>query len=235
MGQASPTPRFTHHVPLVDRVLATNERRHVEVPADIVTLYDEMVDGQRDNVVRAVEIVAAHVGDGPVLVHCTAGKDRTGIVVALVQAAIGVPLDAIVEDYVRSDSPTRLRRIEMLANPLPDDPDVAAAPELIWTAPGEAMELFATGSDRTVRLAGSVAHRARGLTWRRRRPAAAPARGLTSPSLRPPGAAGSLRDGGAIADDALGDRRGLDDEPLPSQAEEHLILRQPRARRVLDQ
>ena len=137
---------LTHHVPLVDRVLATNKRRHVEVPADIVTLYDEMVDGQRDNVVRAVEIVAAHVGDGPVLVHCTAGKDRTGIVVALVQAAIGVPLDAIVEDYVRSDSPTRLRRIEMLANPLPDDPDVAAAPELIWTAPGEAMELFATGA-----------------------------------------------------------------------------------------
>ncbi len=38
------------------------------------------------------------------LVHCTAGKDRTGIVVALVQAAIGVPLESIVEDYARSDA-----------------------------------------------------------------------------------------------------------------------------------
>ena len=120
-----------------------------------------MVDAQRGNVVRAVEIIAEHVGDGPVLVHCTAGKDRTGIVVALVQAAIGVPLDSIVEDYARSDAPTRLRRTEMIANPLPDDPDVAAAPELIWTAPGEAMELFATRADRAVRLAGGVARRAR--------------------------------------------------------------------------
>ena len=144
---------LTHHVPLVDKVLASNERRRVDTPTDIVTLYEEMVAGQRGNVVRAVEIIAAHIGDGPVLVHCMAGKDRTGIVVALVQAAIGVPLDSIVEDYVRSDAPTRLRRLEMVANPLPDDPDVAAAPELIWTAPGEAMELFAT---RAIERFGSL-------------------------------------------------------------------------------
>ena len=92
---------LTHHVPVVDRVLATNEptpgrgaRRHRR---RCTTRWSTV---QRDNVVRAVEIVAAHVGDGPVLVHCTAGKDRTGIVVALIQAAIGVPLDSIVEDYV---------------------------------------------------------------------------------------------------------------------------------------
>ena len=78
-----------------------------------------MVAGQRGNVVRAVEIIAAHVSDGPVLVHCMAGKDRTGIVVALVQAAIGVPLDSIVEDYARSDAPTRLRRLGDDRQPAP--------------------------------------------------------------------------------------------------------------------
>lgn len=135
---------ITHHVPVVDRVIATDEPRRVDEPADIARLYEEMVDLRRTNVVRAVELVARHIADGPVLVHCTAGKDRTGIVVALVQAAIGVPLDSVVEDYARSDVPTRLRRDLMVSHPLPGDPAVAASPELIWTAPGVAMELFAT-------------------------------------------------------------------------------------------
>ena len=81
-----------------------------------------MVEQRRANLVRAVEIVASNVADGPVLVHCMAGKDRTGIVIALVQAAIGVPLDSIVDDYALSDVPTRLRREEMVARPLPEIP-----------------------------------------------------------------------------------------------------------------
>ena len=132
----------THHVPIVDRVLATDEPRRVDSPADIATMYEEMVGAQQANVVIAVELLARHVADGPVLVHCTAGKDRTGIVVAFVHAAIGVPIDSIVEDYARSDAPTRRRRVAMLADPLPGDPDVAGAPEVLWTAPAEAMETF---------------------------------------------------------------------------------------------
>lgn len=41
-------------------------------------------------------------GDTPVLVHCTAGKDRTGFVVAMLLHALGVPEDAIMADYLRS-------------------------------------------------------------------------------------------------------------------------------------
>jgi len=37
---------------------------------------------------------------GSALVHCAAGKDRTGVVVALALSAVGVPRDAIVADYV---------------------------------------------------------------------------------------------------------------------------------------
>jgi protein tyrosine/serine phosphatase len=152
-GPGFADPTRTHHVPVVDRVIATAEPRRVESPADMARLYDEMVEFQHANVVRAVEIVAAHVGEGPVLVHCLAGKDRTGIVVALIQAAIGVPLDSIVHDYARSDVPTRRRRSEMLAHPVAGDPDVVAAPDAIWTAPAEAMEIFAT---RAVERFGSL-------------------------------------------------------------------------------
>jgi hypothetical protein len=39
---------------------------------------------------------------GPALVHCAAGKDRTGVLVALVLDAVGVERDAVVADYALS-------------------------------------------------------------------------------------------------------------------------------------
>ncbi|KAK7911009.1 hypothetical protein PG985_013490 [Apiospora marii] len=36
----------------------------------------------------------------PILVHCTQGKDRTGLIVALVLMALGVPLEAVSHDYL---------------------------------------------------------------------------------------------------------------------------------------
>jgi hypothetical protein len=38
----------------------------------------------------------------PILFHCTAGKDRTGIIAALILALVGVPDYAIVQDYTLS-------------------------------------------------------------------------------------------------------------------------------------
>ena len=42
-------------------------------------------------------------GSLPALVHCTAGKDRTGFASAVVLKALGVPHDTIVEDYLLSN------------------------------------------------------------------------------------------------------------------------------------
>ena len=47
--------------------------------------------------------------DGAVIVHCSAGKDRTGIAAALVLAALGVPRETIVEDYVLTNESVDLR------------------------------------------------------------------------------------------------------------------------------
>jgi protein tyrosine/serine phosphatase len=63
--------------------------------------YCVMVDGFRRRFAAAVAAIA-NAPEGGVLVHCHAGKDRTGIVVALVLSLIGVPKETIVEDYAVS-------------------------------------------------------------------------------------------------------------------------------------
>jgi hypothetical protein len=40
----------------------------------------------------------------PIGLYCTAGKDRTGLIILLVLAALGVEPEAIAEDYVLSDT-----------------------------------------------------------------------------------------------------------------------------------
>ncbi len=54
-----------------------------------------------ENVVEAVRLLA-RPGAGPTLVHCAAGKDRTGVLVALVLDAVGVAREAVVADYALS-------------------------------------------------------------------------------------------------------------------------------------
>ena len=45
----------------------------------------------------------AGVGNVPAVFHCTAGKDRTGMVAALVLSLVGVDDEVIVEDYTLTD------------------------------------------------------------------------------------------------------------------------------------
>ncbi|MEY4055734.1 MAG: hypothetical protein RL519_1069 [Pseudomonadota bacterium] len=46
--------------------------------------------------------------EGPSLVHCVAGKDRTGWAVAMAQKALGVSRDAIIADYMLTNDASRL-------------------------------------------------------------------------------------------------------------------------------
>lgn len=61
------------------------------------SIYLRYLERRPDSVVEAVRAVAET--DGAVLVHCAAGKDRTGTVVALALDAAGVDPERIVADY----------------------------------------------------------------------------------------------------------------------------------------
>jgi protein-tyrosine phosphatase len=66
----------------------------------IVRAYLSYLRRRPDSVTGAVETIAR--ADGAVLVHCAAGKDRTGVVVALALDAVGVDREVIVGDYAAS-------------------------------------------------------------------------------------------------------------------------------------
>jgi len=46
--------------------------------------------------------------DGPVLIHCTAGKDRTGVLVALTHHLLGVHRDDTLADYLMTNTAVNL-------------------------------------------------------------------------------------------------------------------------------
>ncbi|TQV89596.1 tyrosine-protein phosphatase [Aliikangiella coralliicola] len=48
----------------------------------------------------------------PLLIHCTAGKDRTGVIVALILLAIGINRKTIIEEYCLNDGVNSSKNIE---------------------------------------------------------------------------------------------------------------------------
>jgi protein-tyrosine phosphatase len=63
--------------------------------------YARLLEHNADHYVRALEVVC-EPDNHPALFHCAAGLDRTGILAALVLAALGVDESAIVSDYAAS-------------------------------------------------------------------------------------------------------------------------------------
>ncbi|WP_278236288.1 tyrosine-protein phosphatase [Isoptericola sp. AK164] len=110
-------------------------------PFDLGRLYLEMLDGAGGRHLAA-GVAALATSDAPVLVHCTAGKDRTGVFVAAVLALLGVERSAIVADYVRTGP--NMPRVLARARHTSRAPDrrshvVAALPPELLTAPAHAI------------------------------------------------------------------------------------------------
>jgi protein tyrosine/serine phosphatase len=78
---------------------------------------------------------ASHV---PVVFHCAAGKDRTGVLAALTLSLLGVPDDTVADDYARSGEAERqFWAWRARVDPALDPPVLADEP-----APRKAMLLF---------------------------------------------------------------------------------------------
>lgn len=64
-------------------------------------LYNEALDLDRQRFAEAVGVLGN--ADGCVLFHCVGGKDRTGVLAALLLRLVGVSMEAIEADYIRTE------------------------------------------------------------------------------------------------------------------------------------
>lgn len=132
---------------VVDLPLMDGGARNAASPASLGALYRGMLEGHSAGILVEVVRVLA-LADGPVLVHCTAGKDRTGVVVALALRLLGVSRTAVVADYRLTDAamPRVFARIPVtVANGLAGA-STAIAPEF-GRAPAHAIGEFLDALD----------------------------------------------------------------------------------------
>lgn len=97
----------------------------------------------------AKAITAIALEPAPVLVHCTAGKDRTGATVALALSLVGVPREDIVADYALSHETMPLvqgRMRKRLGLPVESDEPPNDIPQDLYGARAEAMEFLLTSA-----------------------------------------------------------------------------------------
>jgi protein-tyrosine phosphatase len=77
-----------------------------QADTDSVAMFDFMVDINRDFAEAQTATYSRmfkeilDVGDARLLVHCAAGKDRTGFAAAMILLALGVPRQVVMRDYM---------------------------------------------------------------------------------------------------------------------------------------
>lgn len=104
---------------------------------DLSAMYRHLIDESASRLVDAVRIIAA--GE-PTLVHCTVGKDRTGVTVALALSAVGADRDAVIADYALTASQLPVERSRAIVQYLRANlPDATNAVQLATESPAPVM------------------------------------------------------------------------------------------------
>ena len=133
-----------HHLPMVD-VLPDAEELPSWIDPNVVAIqYRDMFDQGRATITAALTILSDRRAY-PAVFHCSAGKDRTGILAAIVLSLLGVPDETIVADYALSANSMQ-RLIDYYTRSYPDAGErlTRLAPAMVAAHP-EAMGAFLAG------------------------------------------------------------------------------------------
>jgi protein-tyrosine phosphatase len=107
-------------------------------------------------------------GDGVLLINCTAGKDRTGIVVALLLLALGVDEETVVADYALTEEVAAPFFARARAAAVARGSDPAAMGELFSSPPSAMRETVDCLNSRHGGIGGFLAKIGVDATERRR-------------------------------------------------------------------
>lgn len=87
---------------VAEALLLKRERDRARYPDDAMCgHYLGYLEDRPEAVAGAIRAIAD--APGAALVHCAAGKDRTGVVIALALTAVGVPAEEVTADYAATD------------------------------------------------------------------------------------------------------------------------------------
>jgi len=141
-----------HHLPVFDEAAPAAQ---LDLSVGLAPVYDHMVDERGANLAAAIRVIAGAADDEAVLVHCTAGKDRTGLVIAFALSAAGVDRDEVVADYAQTADNLRGEWAgRMLAQYRSGD--AVLAPEVVELVTASPAPVLAALLDRIDREHGSV-------------------------------------------------------------------------------
>ncbi len=93
-----------YHVDMMGEFWQMREKGY----ADLSDLYIDLLDDSQAKIKEVFKIFINHKDEG-IYFHCTAGKDRTGIIVMLMLSLINVPHQVIVDNYSESYEHNRHR------------------------------------------------------------------------------------------------------------------------------
>lgn len=113
-------------------------------------LYRLILDEHVHQLVRVMEILS-EASEEPVLVHCTAGKDRTGLLVALVHATIGLEQERMLDDYGASEKILGSKFEDRVRNLYRQ---MAVPPEILGDAPRHAPPSYLADTLESMRSKG---------------------------------------------------------------------------------
>jgi len=112
-----PVPRYRFSVLAEGRL--GREPFPSDDPAELAKVYLSNIDGGRTAVKRTFEVIADNLQAGmPTLFHCAAGRDRTGIMAALLLDLVDVTFGEIARDYVQSNRNAKRVTKKLAENPL---------------------------------------------------------------------------------------------------------------------
>lgn len=83
-----------------DALMPWHGERHTSKYPPAVAAYLRYLQRRPDSLIAALRTIAEP--DGATVVHCAAGKDRTGVVIALALSIAGVSAESIAADYAQS-------------------------------------------------------------------------------------------------------------------------------------